>query len=672
MAARLPQWLPTPIFLAVGGALGWLLEPAMTPEIESGAASGVDRPLSTTDVIAGAWLPTATLEQHLRSLSSAEANALLTKLDHAFWSGHPNGRDAWRVLVSRLSEQSSRSELARELFTQVRTWDLPAAARAETMRVLTAALARIPAMTPAMIGKALRGFTWDEVHAAAAIIAEERRGKSIESDASALRQLFVAAEAKADRLDEIANDLVAAAWFREQPEAAIAFAAKARGFDGAIFRPMLRQLYAVDAPAAVAALKQIAAYGKSSSWTGESAFLTGLTAAEFRKVASQAPKEERLKCIAGFGGKLAREAPANVAEFALEFSAAELFTEAFFEERFLYNDLPALLPLFAERDATACREWLSAVTPERRVKALQDAVISSAAYARFCLSTPGISPSYFLLRPIASEDFNAAMRELPHVPESERSDTEVGLHFSAITERYTGDIAGALQALEQLPERLRSKVADNIFSSLALRHQAQVEQWIAANPTSPSIPALQIALADRDAFLPNARREALLAGSLSTINENPGVATVAESYMQFLSKTDPPSAAAWFSRIPEGDQKNRIAQILAQRWAMTDSSAALAWAEQLPPSSCRDDAFLTLAEKQKANPDEALQRVAQIADPERRYHTTVGLVYQWSLADPERAMSMIAEVDLSDEHRRKLQAIVDSSPTRLRSSKASP
>jgi hypothetical protein len=119
-------------------------------------------------------------------------------------------------------------------------------------------------------------------------------------------------------------------------------------------------------------------------------------------------------------------------------------------------------------------------------------------------------------------------------------------------------------------------------------------------------------------------------------------------------------------------RKEGIAHTIAERWAVTDMAAAVAWAEQLPPSPSRDGAFVELAAKLKSDPTEALQRIAQIEDGEQRFTATRALVQEWVLADFERAIAIIGDAPLSEDHRHKLQEIVESSPTRIRSRIAAP
>jgi hypothetical protein len=683
MAAPLSRWIPAAFAMAIGCALGWLAEPVLTPDLEAHNGTGLSDKgdLTRKEAIGSAWLPLSELEEQLQSISAAELSALLAKLEPRFWCGHPNGRDALRIVVRRLAEQNPPAELTRELFGRFASWELPAGVRAEALRNLAAALVMVPGVTPEMIGESLRGYTKYEIRAAAAGFVGERRGESLERDAAAVRQLLLAAGLKGDELVSMAAELAAAAWFHEQPEAAIAFAVKnAPVGNSEIFRPMLRQLYAVNPAAAVAALKLAASNAKSSYWTGESALLTGLSAAEFRDVLSQVPKDERLNCLQGFAIELALQAPGNVLELAQQFSAAELYPQQVHEKRSDYSGLLRLLPLFAQRDAARCREWLNSLSTERRLKLLEDTAVSTpsgnAEFARLCLSDPefqlSATSAFQILSAITGKDLNAALRELPRVPEDERLNVEAALHGKAILDRNSGDIAGVLEALEQLPESLRRQVRTDIYPSLAQRYQTQLKEWIASNPDAPEAKALQIQLANHDAFLSNAQREALLAQALPSINEYPGVASVAESYISFLAQTDPSSAVEWFARIPDGERKVSVAHRIAERWAVTDMASAVAWAEQLPPSPSRDGAFIELVAKQKSDPAEALQQVAQIGDGERRFGAALLLVQEWALADHERAIAIIAEAPLSEDQRSKLHEIVESSPTRIRSKTAAP
>src|SRR5215204_5690244 len=107
MAARLLRWIPGLIILAIGAVLGWLAEPAFTPDAESTGHSDARRDLSPphAEAIGRDWLPVPELEQRIRSLSLDDANRMLEQMPSSFWCSHPNGRDALRMIVRQLRQR---------------------------------------------------------------------------------------------------------------------------------------------------------------------------------------------------------------------------------------------------------------------------------------------------------------------------------------------------------------------------------------------------------------------------------------------------------------------------------------------------------------------------------------------------------------------------------------
>jgi len=250
------------------------------------------------------------------------------------------------------------------------------------------------------------------------------------------------------------------------------------------------------------------------------------------------------------------------------------------------------------------------------------------------------------------------------------------------------DPEGARAALASLESNEKQGLNHQlVLGWSAGEHKQGLADWIAAMPAGPGRQRYTGILARA---LLRESPEALMAWADSVpVDANDDFKPTAFlKAANILAHQDPLLARDWIEGQLENDYARRVAPVVVRRWAQDDAQAALAWSRELADDGDRERssanayrAWLEDEPKQakdwlRANTpasdlDSAVRIVVQqttpksmkramgwaerISEQEKRERTMVDLAARWRRQDPEGMNAWLAQAEISDETRTRIE-----------------
>ena len=200
------------------------------------------------------------------------------------------------------------------------------------------------------------------------------------------------------------------------------------------------------------------------------------------------------------------------------------------------------------------------------------------------------------------------------------------------------DHDGALKKAETLPDRQRRDAAIAVL--IARDDLPDVEQRAVAARFSIE-PVLDRLRAERTMRSdPAAAWRDALAKMSAGQEQNAVLWRIVHEWID----SDPPAALAAVAAMPDQTTGGQWRRALVRHWMEADRDAAIAWALAEPPSHGRDALLADAAAFLQTTPREALQ-LATGLDAGAKQQVIAATLRVWALADPEAAIEAVAEVD---------------------------
>jgi len=214
------------------------------------------------------------------------------------------------------------------------------------------------------------------------------------------------------------------------------------------------------------------------------------------------------------------------------------------------------------------------------------------------------------------------------------------------------DVDAAIRLLPRVDDETARMWRSSIASSLSLqRSPAEAQRFIDQFKGEPGYDNLQVAMitgiSQQDIYLAHSMAEQLPPGRARD-----------QSLQQIISNhlySNPQEAASWLDSIGGVEDRSQATGQVLRQWFAMDSHSASQWIVNQPPGRVRDDAILIMAHSSDENSPPMEQLIARINDPEKRFQAQVAQMWNIARIDPSRARAMIAEMDISAEHRRTLE-----------------
>jgi hypothetical protein len=214
------------------------------------------------------------------------------------------------------------------------------------------------------------------------------------------------------------------------------------------------------------------------------------------------------------------------------------------------------------------------------------------------------------------------------------------------------DVDAAIRLLPRVDDETARMWRSSIASSLSLqRSPAEAQRFIDQFKGEPGYDNLQVAMitgiSQQDIYLAHSMAEQLPPGRARD-----------QSLQQIISNhlyDNPQEAASWLNSIVGVENRSQATGDVLRQWFAMDAHSASQWIINQPPGRVRDDAILMMSHGYDENSPPMEQLIARIDDPEKRMQAQVAQMWSIAHADPLRARAMIAEMDLSAEHRRVLE-----------------
>ena len=127
------------------------------------------------------------------------------------------------------------------------------------------------------------------------------------------------------------------------------------------------------------------------------------------------------------------------------------------------------------------------------------------------------------------------------------------------------------------------------------------------------------------------------------------------------SRYDPEAAIAWLKGLPAGvDRDDGVAGTFGA-WMAQDGGAAFAWAKSTPVERWNEPAMAVYAHSQVVygGAVDALALTSRFSNPDLRDVTTIQIVLAWLGHDRAAAVAWLADAELSEGVRARVQEMVD-------------
>ena len=214
------------------------------------------------------------------------------------------------------------------------------------------------------------------------------------------------------------------------------------------------------------------------------------------------------------------------------------------------------------------------------------------------------------------------------------------------------DLDTAMRWLPRLDEEAQQAWRAEIATNLALQRsveeaQSFVEQYAGSDDYPRLLSSVINGVAQTDVAA-----AAEMAGRIPALAERDSIYSALVNQFGYQ---DPAQAAALLSSITDDAQRTEATAMLAMTWSHSDPESAQQWAQTLPRGDARDDAVMHLASNWDEMTPSRRLLVNSIGDLEKRKQAFVMHIQRIAQSDPERAESMMEEIDLSEEERLELQ-----------------
>jgi len=214
------------------------------------------------------------------------------------------------------------------------------------------------------------------------------------------------------------------------------------------------------------------------------------------------------------------------------------------------------------------------------------------------------------------------------------------------------DLDSAMRWLPRIDERHQSAWRSTIAAHLAVQQSpAAAESFIARFQHSPEYPQLVssvaagIARTDIDAAYRMSDR-------ISSDSARDAL------YVQLIgqqAQENPQKAAERLASITDPAQRSAAAGQIAGAWAQQDATAAEHWARNLQAGAERDQAIVYLAWAWDDLTPARRALIDSVGDRQVRYQGLTNYVYRVAQSDIRRAESLLDDIDLTHDERRRLE-----------------
>jgi hypothetical protein len=284
--------------------------------------------------------------------------------------------------------------------------------------------------------------------------------------------------------------------------------------------------------------------------------------------------------------------------------------------------------------------------------------LGNARLAELCLAEPEffnkLSSARDVCIALANGHMDSGLRALELLPENHREKIEFDMRVTHLAQAFRGDIGAAMDAIENAPEQLQSKLRASVFESLAEDDPSLAQQWLKAHPDYENELAWRLAL--RTPLLPDSSLEQIIGQQLSG-NEIPKrIEAPAAELLQHYALTNPHRGANWLRGLPDHSARDGLAKDFAEKWANRDPGGASTWVQSLEPGLFRDYATLGVMRSLRYEPAQAMRLAESISNPEGRFEAIQQLVDAWKWADSQVAADLVEGAALTDTQRNELRA----------------
>jgi hypothetical protein len=251
----------------------------------------------------------------------------------------------------------------------------------------------------------------------------------------------------------------------------------------------------------------------------------------------------------------------------------------------------------------------------------------------------------------------ARARALELIPKEMRDPWDFEMRSMSIAREFRGQLPGAMAAVEAAPERLRSRLREVVFRSIAADYPEQAQQWLQENPElkeelASGIAAMMPLLSDAE------RGRLAVENDPGTLKDGRGWVVELTDFATHLGEVNPAQAVMLINTMRE-EARFRPAILLALNWSTYAPDEAGAWARSLPPGNARNAAAEGMAKSLRHDAEKAVQWAMQITEPETQFKTVKNLVQDWARADQQVAGWLMEQASLTDSQRSELQAIME-------------
>jgi hypothetical protein len=254
---------------------------------------------------------------------------------------------------------------------------------------------------------------------------------------------------------------------------------------------------------------------------------------------------------------------------------------------------------------------------------------------------------------IAEHDLSRAESALQHLPEALRKKAEERIYSASLAKLALNDTAGLLSALSAAPPRTQVPALKSIAATAAKTTQVDVLKITENLPVDQKrvfVNELLTSIEPSDfSAIPKKICQAL-ADDILKEPYNPdaldGIANLAKATV----KTDPMKAVEYLNWIPEGaDRDSKIGPIV-EAWAEADPGAACDWVESLAAGPARDKAISSIVRSAPSELETVLDSVPAIQDRTVRLAALRTLQEAWEPADADRFSQALSssKVDAMD------------------------
>jgi hypothetical protein len=474
--------------------------------------------------------------------------------------------------------------------------------------------------------------------------------------------------AAAERLSSLPDEVaggnsaggVAAAWARQEPEAALAWAKSLKGQRKAM---AFESIYTV-----------LSRENPSGAWEklkGEPGHLRGSISGKILQVIADEDPAKAMAMLKSMAIPSEKRIATNALLENLGWSQTRLafdLVSQLDDPSTRREQLGNLMYNAAWSSANLLKEQAAKLTEREKIETSQQVLQGLVK------SSPKAAEEYFLSLPESQRTPQSLQYMMgQYASKDSKAALDFALSLGNIQERnaaFTGlfnkwgaeDPEGAADGLKKLPAgESRLAALNSIATSWARSDPESAHQWAESLTGGERVRALSAilpSLAKDDPASASHQLAGLLASPPDGMAKNlaSSTATLASTW----ASDNPSDAAAWVASLPPGQWQEDGVGAVAASWTRYDAVAASQWISSLPTGSSRDAAVKPLVQQvRQTDPATAFSWAASISDPDDRVEQIRGALQSWRGTNLAAARAALDGASLTETERTKLQKEVE-------------